>query len=122
MDSSTGRELSAGIAQTENKLNRLKSITHRFAVASGAVLSVLVYDDDNIIWRKDISTTQYNSPTAVNASPNTITFSQNGEKGISGSLGNSLVVYVSSSSATTSDYPMIDRSTGNNISIVYDQF
>ena len=123
LDSGSSRRLSAGIEGTEGKFNRIKSITSKYASAAPGTITVLVYDGDNLMWRKDVNTTPYNTATSKDASPDTVTFMNATDKGIAGSLGKSLVAVVSTDTAVVISSPITaDKVTDHNISIVYDQF
>lgn len=126
-DSSTIGYLSAGIEPTDGKYNRIKSVTSKFATnPTNGIVSLLIYDGDTLVWRKDITATAgvgYNLSTAKDCSPDTVSFVDKTDKGLAGSMGKSLIAVVSGSTAVTLDYPMTtDKLTDHNISIVYDQF
>ncbi len=116
-DSSTNKYLLCGVNPEAQKLSRIKKYTHRVA-GTGAV-TVKVYSGDTVVWRQDILASSYTTATAVGASPNTVTFTDTGDKGISGSENNPLVVEVYR--ATTFGDTSAKTSEAN-ISIVYDQF
>jgi hypothetical protein len=124
-DSGTNLQLSAGIEATEGKYNRIKTITASYGTTSGTngVITVLIYDGDNIVWRRDVNTTAYNTAANANSSPSTISFISYTDKGISSSYGKSLVAVVSSDTAVANTSATTnDKVSDHNISIVYDQF
>lgn len=117
MDCSTPDELMCGVQATENKINRIKSITHR--VPGTGIVTLRVYDENTLVWQKSISADAYTQSASPNASPNTVTFTNTGDKGLSGGMGNSLVARVSRTSIGVTDETGI---TAANLAIVYDQF
>ena len=125
-DSSTRLRLFAGVEATDGKINRIKQITSKFGVANPAagIITVLVYDGDTIVWRKDVTATAYNTATDKNASPDTISFVNYTDKGIAGSMGKSLVAVVSTNTALATNYmgTVAGKAADHNISILYDQF
>lgn len=123
MDSSYARQLSAGVEATDGVYNRIKSVTYKYATTNPGTVTLLIYDGDNLAWRKDTNTTPYNTAADKNASPDTITFVNYTDKGIAGGYGKSLVAVVSSDTAIIKSSPVTtDGLTDHNISIVYDQF
>jgi hypothetical protein len=116
-DASTSKYLLCGVNPDSSKFSRIKSFTHRVA-GTGAV-TVKVWDGDTTVWRQDILEASYISATANGTSPNTVTFTNTGDKGITGGLGNPLVVEVYR--ATTLGDTSAKTSEAN-VSIVYDQF